>query len=358
MQQPVSPNQILLSWADGQVPQSSDYDVLRQWELQDEARAAAFGINTANIDDHLEQRSRLFALAYPSFKEFCAAQMGLPAPLLEPFWNLWLPLAIQIAQQRSALGRPLIQGILGGQGTGKTTLAALLRIILDHLGYQAVSLSLDDLYKTYAERQHLKIQDPRLMWRGPPGTHDLELGLATLSQLRQLQPGVSVAIPRFDKSLWNGAGDRIKPENVSNVDIVLFEGWFVGVRPVNPDAFLTPLPPIVTKADQGFAQDCNDRLRQYLPLWNQLDRLIVLYLHDYRLSQQWRLQAEQQMRSSGKPGMTDAEIEQFVNYFWKALHPDLFLCALINNPGGADMVIEIQANHQPGRVFHPAHGAL
>jgi len=37
------------------------------------------------------------------------------------------------------------QGILGGQGTGKTTLAAMLSLILGQLGYHTLSLSLDDL---------------------------------------------------------------------------------------------------------------------------------------------------------------------------------------------------------------------
>ncbi|MHC5720383.1 MAG: glycerate kinase, partial [Nostoc sp.] len=129
----------------------------------------------------------------------------------------------------------LIQGIFGGQGTGKTTMCKILSLILDQLGYRTLSLSLDDLYKTYSDRLLLTQQDPRLIWRGPPGTHDVDLGLKVLDQIRQSQSPVMV--PCFDKSAYRGAGDRTTPEMVTGVDIVLFEGWFVGVRPIVPEAF-------------------------------------------------------------------------------------------------------------------------
>ena len=54
--------------------------------------------------------------------------------MLETVWNLWLPLAMQLASYRQQLGRPLIQGILGGQGTGKTTMSVILTLILSQSG--------------------------------------------------------------------------------------------------------------------------------------------------------------------------------------------------------------------------------
>ena len=158
---------------------------------------------------------------------------------------------MQLSTAKQSLNRPLIQGILGGQGTGKTTLCQVLRLIIGKLGYSTVSLSLDDLYKTYADRQQLQKADPRLIWRGPPGTHDIDLGIAVLDKLRgsptrhlaavdnpksdALKPDLinkNIEIPRFDKSAYGGAGDRSQPEIISSADIVLFEGWFVGVNPV------------------------------------------------------------------------------------------------------------------------------
>ncbi|MFM2313125.1 MAG: hypothetical protein RLZZ04_2401, partial [Cyanobacteriota bacterium] len=91
--------------------------------------------------------------------------------------RLWLPVALDLASARRELNRTFIQGILGGQGTGKSTLCEILQVILSYLGFSAASLSLDDLYLTYVERQELQQREPSLIWRGPPGTHDLALGL-------------------------------------------------------------------------------------------------------------------------------------------------------------------------------------
>ncbi|MEH1971835.1 MAG: glycerate kinase [Nostoc sp.] len=318
--------------------------------LADKLRAKAFGITPENVDEVIERRSHLLKSVFPAFSQFCQTSLQIePKEMLQVLWDLWLPLGIKLASQRQQLERPLIQGILGGQGTGKTTMSKVLSLILDQLGYQTVSLSLDDLYKTYSDRLLLTQQDPRLIWRGPPGTHDIDLGLNVLDQIRQFQS--PVMLPRFDKSACGGAGDRTTPETVTNIDIVLFEGWFVGVRPIDPDLFDTAPPPIVTDEDRAFARDLNLRLHGYLPLWERLDSLIVLYPTDYRCSLEWRKQAEQQMIAAGKSGMSNSEIEQFVNYFWRSLHPQLFIKPLVKDATAVDLVIEIHTDHSFGEVY-------
>jgi D-glycerate 3-kinase len=272
---------------------------------------------------------------------FCRERLGWDCCPPELLQNFWLPLAQQLVEWHHQADGTLIQGILGGQGTGKTTLAAILTRILNYLGLQVCQISLDDLYKTYADRQRLA--DPRLRWRGPPGTHDIHLGLEVLQQLKQKR---STQVPRFDKSAHGGNGDRTTPELVPPADIVFFEGWFVGVRPIAPALFDHPPPPIETADDRTFARDMNDRLADYLPLWNLLDRLIVLLPTDYRLSQAWRKQAEQRMIAAGRSGMTADEVDEFVNYFWRSLHPELFVTPFLHNHQ-ADWVVEISADHLP-----------
>jgi D-glycerate 3-kinase len=322
----------------------------REAALTDKLRAKAFGITSENVDEVIQVRSHLLKSVLPAFSEFCQTTLQVqPQEMLQVLWDLWLPLGIKLASQRQELGRPLIQGILGGQGTGKTTMSKVLTLILQQLGYRTLSLSLDDLYKTYSDRLVLMQQDPRLIGRGPPGTHDIDLGLNLLDQIRQWQSPVMV--PRFDKSAYGGAGDRTTPEIITSVDIVLFEGWFVGVRPINADVFDTAPPPIITNEDRRFARDMNHRLQDYLPLWARLDSLILLYQTDYRCSLEWRKQAEQQMIAAGKSGMTNAEIEEFVNYFWRSLHPELFIKPLVEDPTTVDLIIEIQADHSFGAVY-------
>lgn len=351
--------QIVNNWATGHNPTVFELQHLAAEALASPQQAKAFGITPTNVEEIVQARSHLFQTVYPDvlsllyFHSTSTNQQAKTFTLLS-LWNLWLPLAMQLASSRQQLQRPLIQGILGGQGTGKTTLAAVLSVILAQLGYRTLSLSLDDLYKTYAERQQLQKQDPRLIWRGPPGTHDVALGLQLLDQLRQPNQQHPILVPRFDKSAWGGVGDRTTSETVEGIDIVLFEGWFVGVRPIDPAIFDGPMPaPIETLAERSFARDMNEQLKDYLLLWQRLDRLILLYPTDYRLSQQWRRQAEQQMIATGKSGMTDPQVDEFVKYFWNSLHPELFITPLTRNSSWIDLVIEINSDHSVGAIYRP-----
>ncbi len=375
----VTPIEILHRWQAGDSQQASDFDHLVSWELADDVRSSsrafrliasltltgAFGITPDNAADIVRRKTDLFFSLVGELHTFPLKS----TVFLETLWKLWLPLAIQLSTEKQSLNRPLIQGILGGQGTGKTTLCEVLRLILGKLGYSTVSLSLDDIYKTYADRQQLQKADPRLIWRGPPGTHDIDLGISILDELRASQTRSQsdresrrdtalpcpkqIEIPRFDKSAWGGAGDRSQPEIICGADIVLFEGWFVGVEPIvdaRLNEFLAGAPfPIVTDADCQFARDMNAKLHDYLPLWNRLDRLMVLYPQDYRISKVWRLQAEREMMATGKSGMTEDEINQFVEYFWKALHPELFIKSMVEGDR-VDLVVEVLVDRAIGKV--------
>ncbi|NJL46785.1 MAG: glycerate kinase [Leptolyngbyaceae cyanobacterium SM2_5_2] len=332
-------------------PTDAQWSLLIHWELADRQRAAAWGITPENVDTQLQTR-----LEWLRAIGVWPAAVPLPADqdvYVSLYWQLWLPLALTIKAARDRLQRPLIQGILGVQGCGKTTLTRILVQLLTAMGYPTLSFSLDDLYKTYADRCRLRQADPRLRWRGPPGTHDIDLGLATLDHLRRAPSQEGVDIPRFDKSLYQGEGDRIAPERVQGIDIVLFEGWFVGVRPVAEAQFEQAPAPICTEADRRFARDMNRWLQHYLPLWERLDRLLLLCPEDYRMSKRWRQQAEQRMRAAGQPGMEEATVDAFVDYFWRALHPELFITPLKHDRTITNLVIEINLDRTPRTVYRP-----
>ncbi len=347
---------ILRRWAAGTKPTAAESRTLFALELANPAEAAAFGLTAAEGETRLATRAEYFHAICTDILTTCQEQFGLDDTdnLLLTLWRLWLPLALDLARERQHLGRPVVQGILGGQGTGKTTLAAILSQILEHLDYRSVGFSLDDLYKSYIERQQLQQSDPRLRWRGPPGTHDVEMGVELLDNLRQANRRKPAIVPRFDKSACGGAGDKAQPEMIDTVDVVLFEGWFVGVRPVMDERLFETAPePIRTEADRQFARDCNERLLDYVPLWHRLDRLLVLQPSDYRLSKQWRTEAEHKAIARGKAGLSDAELAEFVEYFWKALHPELFIAPLARNPLLTNVVVEIQRDRRIGRIYRP-----
>ena len=346
---------ILKGWMKGKHPTWEEQEVLIASELAHKIRANAFEIDRDNCQQLIEARSQLFYSAHKSIIQWCREQ-GIEKDERESLgllWTFWLPLAINLAETRQELGRTPIQGILGGQGTGKTTLTKILSLLLQHLGYTTATLSLDDLYKTHAERQKLREIDSRLIWRGPPGTHDIDLGIEVIDRCLQKEPTGKILIPRFDKSAHNGSGDRKKSEAITSADIVLFEGWFLGVRPLAPRTLERKIEPINTSEDVRFAKDSNERLKAYLPLWDKLDRLLVLYPEDYRLGKQWRKEAERQMIAKGNGGMSDAEIDKFVDYFWRSLHPNLFIKPLISNPNLVDLVVGIKSDRTYGKIYRP-----
>lgn len=344
----------IAAWGKGDTPTPDQREQVANWMLNP-AWADVWKIDASSVEAMLNNRIRLLQAIG---QRLSRREIELPLPgdwtdSIELMWTLWLPLALSIDRaQRTKAARAdtrlFVQGILGGQGTGKTTLAKVLRLLLNELGQQAAILSIDDLYLTYAERCELKRQDPRFVWRGPPGTHDISLGIQTLADISSAQPDEQVALPRFDKSLYGGKGDRTQPALAIAPTVVLFEGWCVGVQPLDEAAFadLSALPsPINTESDRLFAKDCNSQLSAYLPLWSYLDSLTVLRPEDYRLSQQWRQQAERQMISQGKSGLSESEIAAFVTYFWRALHPQLFIEPLTRSDR-IDLIAIIHKDHK------------
>ncbi len=355
----------IIAWGRGEAPTATQYEQIVSWML-DPVRAAVWQINATSVIPAIEHRIRLLqSIVQQLDREVELPLTGDWTDWIELMWTLWLPLALSVdrAQQQKvshSQTRLFVQGILGGQGTGKTTLTKILWLLLNALGQRTALLSIDDLYLSYTERCKLKHRDPRFVWRGPPGTHDVDLGIRTFNRISSAKPHEMVELPRFDKSLHKGQGDRTQSALVLAPTILLFEGWCVGTQPLDTGAFanLAALPePIQTQSDRLFAQDCNDRLRTYLPLWDYLDSLIVLQPEDYRLSLRWRQQAEQQMINQGKSGLSGSEIADFVTYFWRALHPRLFIEPLAHS-AHTDLVITIRQDHKVERLASPSSGGI
>src|SRR5262249_44027257 len=133
----------------------------------------------------------------------------------------------------------MILGINGPQGSGKTTLAKSLCQSLATVGKNAVNVSIDDFYyprhtQIWVAQQHP--DNPYLQQRGYPGTHDIKLGVEVLQALKGLDKPGTVKIPRYDKSLHGGLGDRLPESDWSTIagplDVILFDGWMLGFKPV------------------------------------------------------------------------------------------------------------------------------
>ena len=97
-----------------------------------------------------------------------------------------------LAQRAKAANTAPLVGFSGCQGSGKSTLVALMAKVMREVhGVSTVVLSLDDFYLTKAARVALAQSiHPLFATRGVPGTHDLALLNETIAALRQPARGL------------------------------------------------------------------------------------------------------------------------------------------------------------------------
>jgi D-glycerate 3-kinase len=233
--------------------------------------------------------------------------------------HLYLPvLFFCAAQARQVTGRPCLIGIQAPQGAGKTTLVAHLLKQLPNLGLKAAGVSIDDFYLTRPEQLRLAADHPGNPYRehrGYPGTHDIALGETTLASLRTLgndrsSPG-QVRVPVYDKSAYGGRGDRTPQSSwrdaTGPIDVVFVEGWMLGFSPVPESSLRDP-----------FLVAPNRALAAYDRWHRLLDSFVVLRATDPNFVLEWRVQAEEAMRASGRPGLDRAAIEDYIRRFLPA----------------------------------------
>src|SRR4051812_37808865 len=88
-----------------------------------------------------------------------------------------LETAIRARLDERRCARPLLVGICGSQGSGKTTACEYVARTLSASGVRVAILSIDDLYLPRAAREDLARRvHPMLLTRGVPGTHEPSLG--------------------------------------------------------------------------------------------------------------------------------------------------------------------------------------
>jgi len=273
----------------------------------------------------------------------------LPDAFAETAERCYLPLAEWVESKLAAHdGETYVLGINGAQGTGKSTLADLLRDYLTSKYQRRVSmLSIDDIYLTRAEREALAANvHPLLRTRGVPGTHDVELGVAVIEQLRGLQPGATCKVPRFDKSEDERFPEGDWPVVTGPVDLVIFEGWCVGSQAAAPADLLEPVNELerTEDADGVWRRYVNDKLHNEYPrLFGLLDSLLFLRAPSFAAVHRWRLEQEHKLkaRAPGAAVMSDAEVARFIQHYERVTAQNL-----AQLPALAAAVIELDEAHQ------------
>ncbi len=239
----------------------------------------------------------------------------------------------------------LTVGISGAQGSGKSTLTAALAERLAREGVAVATLSLDDLYLGRQARRALAAAaHPLFGTRGPPGTHDVALGLAVLDALARGEPAL---LPRFDKAMDAATPRAEWPVAPRDCKVLLLEGWCLGARPQSESALIAPINALeaVEDADGHWRRHANTALAgEYQQLWARFDRLILLAAPGWEVVQGWREEQETQLRAragADAPGVMNAdEVARFIQHYER-----LTRHVLAELPGRADVVIRLG----PGR---------
>nr|WP_300579232.1 kinase [Phenylobacterium sp.] len=256
------------------------------------------------------------------------------------------PLAARFATETQGRRTPLVVGLCGPQASGKSTLAAAVAGLLEAQGLTVAVLSIDDLYLSHAARQGLGAEvHPLLATRGPPGTHDVALGLRVLDDLAERRP---TALPRFDKARDDLAPTSAWPTTPAKVDVALFEGWCVGARPQGAEALEAPVNDLEARRDPDglWRRYVNDSLAgPYQRLFDRIDLLILLQAPGFNVVAGWRQEQERKLRTrlaaEGADlarSMSDDEVLAFVQ-----LYERLTTHILATMPAYADAAIPMTA---------------
>jgi D-glycerate 3-kinase len=253
-------------------------------------------------------------------------------------------------QARGETASPWLIGLSGLQGSGKSTLAAQLVELAARRGMFALALSIDDFYFGRAARGRLaRDVHPLLATRGVPGTHDLDLLHATVNALQTPTRRNPARVPRFDK----GTDTRVAPSRWHRIgqmpELVILEGWCIGVPPQTASKLLRPLNRLERDEDRDarWRTWVNAQLRQhYVPLWRRLDRLVMLQAPAYAIVARWRDEQERALRRRAAPrALSPAALRRFLMHYER-----LSRQALKTLPARADLRIVLDAKRHVQRV--------
>jgi D-glycerate 3-kinase len=246
--------------------------------------------------------------------------------------------------------RPYFVGLAGGQGTGKTTISSLIKIILiKYFKLKVFRISIDDFYKTRKERLSLSNRiHPMLLTRGVPGTHDIKMMLNFFRKVKS-KKFKKLKLPTFNKAI----DDRFKKKYWYNLndkpDVIIFEGWCVGAKSEKNNSLKKTINSMEKAKDQKqiWRKYVNQQLKsKYKNLYSQLNCLIYLKAKNFSLLQKWRLKQERKLwlNSKRKSNLKIMNKEDVINFMqtYQRITQNMFRYM----PKYASIIFNLNSNHQ------------
>ena len=293
-------------------------------------------------------------LSYKKLKfkylKFIKSQEILSEPFRDKIGQLnkfYLPLSKKIYKNFLKDKKTKIIGLTGGQGSGKSTISKILKIVLQEgFNMNTTIFSIDDFYKTFKERKKMSIKiSPLFLTRGVPGTHDTKLLTNCIKNLKS-NNFKKTLIPKFDKSI----DDRLPKKNWQKIkrkpDIVIFEGWCVGVTPQKKKDLILPLNKLEKTKDKKriWRSRVNKELeKKYKKIFKLIDKTIFLKVPSFEYVYKWRLLQEKKLKaiSKGKKTMSEIQIKNFIMFYERLTKH------MLKNFGKiANVIIKIDKKHK------------
>ena len=260
-----------------------------------------------------------------------------------------IPVSFWIANKVEK-NKTITVGLAGGQGTGKTTISSIIKLILiKYFKLKVFKISIDDFYKTRKERITLsKKVHSLLLTRGVPGTHDIDLMLKFFNKIK-LKKIKNYKLPKFNKAI----DDRFKKDMWYNLkskpDVIIFEGWCVGAKSQNLKKLKKPINQLEKKFDKKmkWRKYVNYQLSaKYKKLYDKLDFLLFLKASNFGLLRSWRTKQEKKLwlNSKNKKNskvMNKDQIKNFMDTYQRITQQ-----MIIDLPKFSSITMNLNSGHQ------------
>ena len=250
--------------------------------------------------------------------------------------------------------KPLIIGLAGGQGSGKTTISSILTLILKrYFKLNVCKVSIDDFYKTRKDRKLLsKKKLDLLMTRGVPGTHDINLLLSFFKNFKS-KNFKTLQIPTFNKAIDDRCQKSLWYKIKTKPDVVIFEGWCVGARPQLNSQLKKPINSLEKVHDHGakWRTYVNNQLKtKYNALFKQLDGLLYLKAKNFSLLREWRLKQERKLwvQTKNKKNLKIMSSGDVINFMqtYQRITQQMFKDAIKSS----SVIMNLNSNHQIEKI--------